>query len=1098
MVFNMSSNVGSYTELHLHSEYSIIRGRDGLSKIEDIAPKAKSLGMDTVALTDHGLMSGCPKFVKSCNSAGIKYILGMEAYLAPGDHKEKDGDTSSSHFLVLARNEQGYRNLCRLSSLSYTEGFYKKPRVSLALLDQYKEGLTFTSACIAGPIFKAWKADHPAYSPEEHALLKLNQLHEILGDELFLEVQKNGIPVQEEYNNLILNLAQETGLPLVITNDVHYLDKEDFRDHFKLSCIAKGSTINNPSYPMQDTGAYLKSPQEVYDSLGTLPIECMTNTVAIAARCEQGYFEKLKLPAPVFPGIDQDPHEYLTNLAGWGLWDKFNTRGEQVPQEYLDRLKYELEVIKATGYSNYFLVVWDIVTNARNCGTQVGPGRGSGAGSLVSWVLGITQLDPIRYGLHFDRFLNRERASAPDFDIDYDPKKLDSILSYIRGLYGETNVVKIGGYDHFFGKRAMRSLARVHSLSIAEGNILAGNIPEPVYGLNRPLRDHVKDNPKLNSHAPDLMSSALSIDGHIVGAKVHPCGYVISPIDISDVIPLHRPKVEEPICTQYDHEDVERLGGLKFDFLVLDNLTIIDHALQLIKSTTGLSINIDKVSLEDDDVWDTISEGNLVGLFQLETSPQMKSAIMSTRPRAIEQLADLVALYRPGPIEAGYFKSYVDAKITNVLPSLIHPALKSVLTETLNVPVYQEQMMSMAKELAGYSLAQADILRKAIGKKKPEEMALHETKFKSGLINLSGFTVGAADKLWKELEGWSSYGFPKAHAVSYAVFAYKTAYLKTHYPVPYMCALLATRIDKAEKLNPGLAECRRLGIRLHGADVNHSQIEFTLANGEIYFGLAALNGLGPKAAQTIIRSRGTKPFISLEDFMSRVNTTIVNKSVLRTLVSAGAFDSLGYQRQNLLDNANDVSDYFMALRSYEEKLAAYNLREQEVNDYITMFGDVGKKISGKTKPRRLKEPEKPAMPLVETCTKQKITLGLLGIEHETTGVYITANPGDFIESEGDESSVSDLIDLPEDSFRDMIVILSTLEPEWNKGWSVMLRAQDRYGEPILVFIAKAKFDKLVSTVKDSGLIILDSKISVMNSTMLPPKVKIVEYEVLYS
>tara|TARA_R110002020_G_scaffold268819_3_gene484045 strand:+ start:1861 stop:5148 length:3288 start_codon:yes stop_codon:yes gene_type:complete len=1081
-----------FTHLHLHSEFST---KDAINKIADIPKTAKELGMDSIALTDHGTLAGIKKFYDACIKEEVKPIIGCEMYVSPNSMTEKEKDCNGSsayHFLVLAQNETGYKNLVKLSSKAYTEGFYYKPRIDIDLLSQYSEGLICTTACLGGILWKT----HNAFGANiaEDQVLKLK---EILGNKLFLEVQNNGIAEQETLNNLVLDLAKKHDISIVGTNDVHYTHACDWELQHEVVCIGHRKTLDNPTYPKQNLECYIKSSEEMEKALAHLPKEAFYNTIHIANAIESNYLKDLRVDMPQFPGLKSPANEILRNVAGWGLYNKFEKINESVPKKYKERLNYELDVIDRMGYSDYFLIVWDYIKHANDCGIQVGPGRGSGAGSLVCWSLDITKPDPMKAGLFFERFLNPDRISMPDLDIDFDPRRLDDVLSYVSGKYGQENVSKISTYNRFFGKQSVRDLARINGLSAAEGNTIAVQIPDPVYGRSKPMAEVVQENPNLLRRWPSIIPQAIKIDGMTRHNGIHACGVVISPEPISNYTPVCKSSKTDSLITQWDHDDLEAIGFVKFDFLSIDNLAIIADTLKLIEENYDKVIDLQSLSLDNSKAMDVICNLDLDGIFQLE-SDGMANLIAEVQPENIDELSDIIALYRPGPIDAGFLKSYIKNKKSGTRPYDLNAKLATLLEDTYYVPVYQEQIMKMAQILAGYTLAEADDLRRAIGKKKPELMALHKEKFVNGLVELSNMSASESKRLWDALKGWANYGFNKAHSYSYAMLSYYTAYLKAYYPLEFMCALVSVRIEKhADKVHKYLKAARRKGIKILGADINSSEATFKISKSEdntIVFGLAALHGIGKTVSRAIVQSRAKKPYTSLKDFMARVPSRALDKSTLKTLVSVGAFDCLNYDRADMYKKSDSISQYYKELKEYRKRFALYEERQNEIQTYLTKYGDVPSKIAGEKRPRKKKEPTKPEKINIQTG-QSKIGLDILNEEYKITSLYLSAHPSEFIIIEdGDVDAIVDIKELLPHVERTMILTFPTFKSKWDNGKWYILEVHDRDGMIAEASMTRAIYNKLESP----GMTIATAKIVTQQSRgdIVKVKIKVIE-DILY-
>lgn len=874
-----------YVPLHLHTEYSLL---DGAIRLDELMEKASLMRMPALAITDHGNLFGAVEFYRKATKAGIKPIIGCEVYVAPKsrfDKSRSDLDEASFHLILLAKDNSGYRNLVSLVSRAYTEGFYYKPRIDNDLLEQYSGGLIALSSCMKGEV--------PYYlhrgmidRARQTALLYKH----ILGpDNFFLEVQDNGISEQYEINKKLILLSEELHIDIVATNDCHYLDKEDSKAHDILLCIQTGKTVNDPKrLRFSSDGFYFKSPEEMKTAFRELPSSVL-NTRAISERCNVEF----SLGANLLPKYEMadgmTPYAYLERLAKEGLNERFDGNPSSV---YQKRLNEELSVIKKMGYASYFLIVWDFIKYAKSHSIPVGPGRGSAAGSLVSYCLGVTEIDPIRYHLIFERFLNPERLSMPDIDVDFCKAKRPEVISYVSQKYGKDHVAQIITFGTMAARAGIRDVARAMDFPYHEADRLAKLVPEgtkitiqSALMLEPRLAELYSSNPKIR----ELLDIAIRLEGIARHASTHAAGVVISPMPLTDITPLYRNPTDGTITTQFDMQAVGRLGLVKFDLLGLKTLTIIEKALGYIKER-GITLNLKDLPLDDKLTYELLCSGETTGIFQLE-SRGMRELLLKMQPERFEELIALVALYRPGPIGSGMIEDFIKRKKGMVTVKYEFPELKEILGETYGVILYQEQVMSIANRIANFTMGQADSLRKAMGKKLPEVMEKNKEAFIKG-AGLNGIKEKRAERLFNLMANFAEYGFNKSHSAAYALLSYQTAYLKAHYPQEFMAATLSADIDNTDKVVKSIKECTAMAISILPPDINQCGMEFTVIGNSIRFGIGAVKGVGASAIEAILEARSKTPFASFEDFLKRVDSKGVNKKVLESLIMAGAFDSL--------------------------------------------------------------------------------------------------------------------------------------------------------------------------------------------------------------
>ncbi|MFC1866968.1 DNA polymerase III subunit alpha [Thermodesulfobacteriota bacterium] len=898
----------SFVNLHVHTEFSLL---DGAIKINRLLDKVKALGMDSVAITDHGNIFGAVQLFDQAGKAGVRPILGCEVYMAPGHRKERspsrDGQPNNYHLILLVMNKKGYNNLSRLVTLGHLEGFYYRPRIDMELLKEYNEGLIALSACLKGTVSYFINS-----GMEDIAKQKAKELAAIFDhDRFFLEVQANGIPEQMEANKILKEFSAELSIPLVATNDCHYLNREDSEAHDALLCIQTGKIVDDPNRMRFSTNEFFfKSRKEMETSLGKEYSKALDNTLEIARRCQyEMEFGNYKYPVFQTDG-KKDLDELLAHDALKGLKDRLAQRKvggttRELEEEYSKRLEFELGVIKKMGFSGYFLIVADFIDYARRSDIPVGPGRGSAAGSLVAYCLHITNLDPISYGLLFERFLNPQRISMPDIDIDFCMNGRDDVINYVAEKYGRENVGQIITFGTMKARGVIRDVGRVLNIPYGEVDKIAKLVPEgPKVNLDQAIEEEpeLKRMEEGEENEKKLLKISRVLEGIARHASTHASGVVISDKPLVEYLPLFKGTNEE-VMTQFTMDQIEKLGLIKFDFLGLKTLTVIKHTLRLIKESSGQTINIDDITLDDEETFRICQEGKTTGVFQLE-SGGMKDLLRRLKPEVFEDLVALVALYRPGPME--WIPDYIDGKHGRRKPKYLHPSLEPILAKTYGVAIYQEQVMQIVRDLAGFTMAEADVLRKAMGKKKATLLAEQKEKFINGCLENS-INKKLAEKIFTFIEPFAGYGFNRSHAACYALIGYQTAYLKAHFPVQFMAALLTQDMGNQDKTIKNIAECREMGIKILPPDINKSQADFTVVEKEIRFGLAAVKNVGLKAVESIIEVReNTGPFKDLLDFGERVEGSKVNRRVLEGLIQCGSFDFSGIHRARLFASLDDV------------------------------------------------------------------------------------------------------------------------------------------------------------------------------------------------
>ncbi len=894
-----------FVHLHLHTSYSLL---DGACRIKPLMEAVKKNGQTAVAMTDHGNMFGTVEFYKAARDNGIKPIIGCEVYEAPGSRKDRKTDgprTSAAHLVLLAADATGYANLIRLVTAAHLEGYYYKPRIDREILARYSKGLIGLSACLKGRV-----AEGLLSGDDARAARTAGEYAEILGkDNFYLEIQDHGLPDQAVVNKGMLALAKRSGLPLVATNDVHYLEKGHAAAHEVLLCIQTGTVMSDPRRMQYGSSEfYLKSGSAMAQLFSIAP-EALHNTVEISRRCnvelslnQESHYPTFAVPAGF------EPKSYLIHLCREGIRRRYGVADPEQPKDerergIITRLHYEIAVIEKTGFIGYFLVVWDFVRFAHENKIPVGPGRGSAAGSLVSYALGITSVDPLRYNLIFERFLNPERVSPPDFDIDFCQFRRGEVIEYVKQKYGRENVAQIITFGSLGAKTVIRDVGRALQIPLPECDRLAKMIPDMIPGVSDiTLEEALKANPELkkananDANAKKILDYGYVLEGLLRNAGVHAAGVVIGRRPLVELVPLTRDK-EGEIITQFSKGHVEALGLLKADFLGLKTLTVIDETIKLVLETQGVAINLDQLPMDDKQTFELLQRGDTIGVFQLE-SGGMRDLVRRIGLDKIEDLIAMVALYRPGPMHM--LEQYVQCKADPAKIVYDDPLLKTILEETYGIMLYQEQVQQAAHQLAGYSLGQGDILRRAMGQKNQAGMEKQRATFVAGCHKTCKMPPRKAQKIFDNIAKFAGYGFNKSHSAGYAVIAYQTAYLKAHYPEEFMAALISSEIGKPDKMPVFMNEVRTMGLEILAPDINVSAVRFAPQKGAIRYGLAGIKNIGEQAAEAIVRERQTNgPFRGLIDFCVRLDARVVNRKVLETLIRCGACDAFGAHRARL-------------------------------------------------------------------------------------------------------------------------------------------------------------------------------------------------------
>ncbi len=893
-----------FVHLHLHSEFSLL---DGACRFDQLTKRLHQLGMKAVALTDHGNMFGAVNFYKQCKKDDIKPIIGCEVYLAP-EGRHKRGDTlerrSANHLLLLAEDYEGYLNIAKLSSIGYTEGMYYKPRIDHEVLAKYSKGVIATSSCLKGEIPEALVEGR-----EDKAKKLIDDYMQIFGrDRFYFEVQDHDLPEQKTVVRYMREFAKHYQVPLLATNDCHYTMKEDAAFHDVLLCIQTGKTLlDEKRFKFSSDAFYVKTAEEMYEVFAEMPEACR-ETLAVAERCNCDLkFNQKLLPAFQPPeGFTTD--EYLRHLTFEGLKKRY----KEPTQAQIERAEMELACIISMGFSSYFLIVGDFIGYAKNEGIPVGPGRGSAAGSLVAYALEITDIDPIEHGLIFERFLNPERVSMPDIDIDFCFENRGRVIEYVKRKYGERNVAQIITFGTLKPKNAIRDVGRAMNVPLQDVDRASKMIPtllkaesgkttlETALDTIPDLRDMYENDATLRK----VMDYAKAMEGMARHASTHAAGVVISDRDISDLVPVYKPADSNDIATQYTMGTVEELGMLKMDFLGLKNLTVIENCLDHVRKNHGVEIDWAEIPLSDPKTYRHLSEGRTFGVFQLE-SGGMTSLVRSLRPNSFEDLTALLALYRPGPLGSGMVDDFVARKHGRKEVKYDHPLLEPILKETYGIILYQEQVMKIAQVLAGFTLGGADLMRRAMGKKKADEMAKIRVEFIEGAKTVNGVDEKVSDHIFQQIDYFAGYGFNKSHSAAYAIISFRTAYLKAHFPVEYLAALMTNAIGgKVEDMITFFTEARESGIKILGPDVNESEKNFTPRKKTVRFGLAGIKNVGEALVESLVAERNENGhYRTFEDFCSRADPSMLRANTLDCLIKAGAFDSMGYRRSQLLDIA---------------------------------------------------------------------------------------------------------------------------------------------------------------------------------------------------
>lgn len=1095
-----------FVHLHLHTEYSLL---DGSGKVKKLMKRAKELGMKSIAITDHGVMYGLVDFFKAAEENGIKAILGCEIYVVPKSRhiKQPDKENSTYHLVLLVKNEIGYQNLMKIASTASIDGFYYKPRVDCEYLRKHSEGLIALSACLGGEVQSYHLKGN--YEKAKETALKYK---EIFNGDFYLEIQNHGMEEQKRVNEENIKLSKETGIPLVATNDVHYINKKDSKSHDVLMCIQTAKTIDDPNrrrYPSDEF--YLKCGEEMWDMFSYVP-EALENTIKIAEQCNYEYkFHESKLP--VFPLEEgQDAYEYLKDTCYKGLIDRYDifknlrdtelnytevnkiVENSEEAKEYVDRLEYELGVIKQMGYVDYFLIVWDFIKFSYDHGIPTGPGRGSAAGSIVAFTLGITKIDPIKYSLIFERFLNPERVSMPDIDSDFCYERRQEVIDYVVEKYGAENVSQIITFGTMAARLAIRDVGRAMNYSYAEVDRIAKLIPT-MLGIT--IEKALDLNPELklaydtDERVKNLIDVSMDLEGLPRHSSTHAAGVVIASKPLVEYVPLQ--KNDEMIVTQFGMTTLEELGLLKMDFLGLRTLTVMNDAINMVKDNRGIDIDLDKIDFEDKEVYKMIGEGKTAGVFQLE-SAGMTSFMKELKPDTLEDIIAGISLYRPGPMAE--IPKYIEGKKNPEEVTYLTKELEPILGVTYGCLVYQEQVMQAVRDLAGYSMGRSDMVRRAMSKKKHKVMEEERKNFIHGIVEndevvvpgciRNGISEEAANKIFDSMMDFASYAFNKSHAAAYAVVGYQTAYLMRYYPVEMLAAMLNSIMGISEKVAYYIGIAEELGIQVLPPNINESYARFTVKGDKIRFGLAAIKNVGANVVEGIVKARREKgKFESLVDFINKMDPSTMNKRAVECLIKAGALDDFDVFRSKMLAVHEKLIDNISSDK------------RRNIDGQISLFGS-----------EELKNPEV-NYPNIKEFDKRN----LLAMEKEMTGLYITGHPLDdyaqslkmqttneiskiFIAQETLDDAFED--DMPEVSIfnredtlqdNDRVIlggILSSVNQKITRNNSIMafLRLEDLTGT-IEVIVFPKTLDKVKELCVTDSLVIIKGRLSLKEDE--PPK-----------
>ncbi len=1040
-----------FVHLHVHTQYSLL---DGACRIPELLKKAVECRMPALAIADHGNIFGAIEFYQAAVKAGVKPIIGCECYIAPGSRFDKSpaqGKRGISHLVLFAKDEQGYRNLLKLVSAAYLEGFYYKPRMDKEILSRHAQGLLATSACLKGEV--AWTLRNEGYNA---ALKAADELEQIFGKgNFYLEIMENGIPEQKPVNEGLIKISKELNIPLVATNDVHYLERPQAAAHEALLCVQTQTTLDDPNrMRMSSDEFYFKSPEEMKKAFSYAP-DAVTRTVEIAEKCNLELdFKKIHLPRYDIP-TGQPKEEYLLHLCQEGLKKRF----KEVTPDIEQRLTHELSIIKKMGFISYFLIVWDFIHFAKQNGIPVGPGRGSAAGSLVSYLLGITDLNPLRYGLLFERFLNPDRLGMPDIDIDFCYERRPEVIEYVTNKYGKDSVAQIITFGTMQARAAIRDVGRVMSMPYPDVDKIAKLIPNE---LKITIEESLKREPQLrelcdqSEQVAKLIETAKVLEGLNRHASVHAAGVVISDKPLTEHVPLFKTS-DDQITTGYDMNGIAKIGLLKMDFLGLKTLTVIDKTIKLVKVIKGVDVDVNNASLDDVKTYELLGQANSFGIFQLESSG-MRDLLKRIKPNQFEDLVSILALYRPGPIGSGMLEDYIRRKREGQQIRYDHPKLEPILKDTYGIIIFQEQVMRIASDLAGFTMTQADHLRSAMSKKKTEVMDKMRADFVSGCKKASNIKEPLANRLFDLIDYFSGYGFNRSHSAAYALISYRTAYLKANFPTEFMCALLTSEKDNTDKIVEYVKESEAMGIQITPPDINASQKEFSVeGESAIRFGLIAVKNVGAAAIESIVEQRKEGPFVNIFDFCKRVDLRTANRKVIESLIRCGAFDSFGLRRSQMMD----VLDKALESGSQAQK-------ERSTGQFS--FFDMQGMDDFKT--------DAESYPDIEEWPKMKT----LSDEKELLGFYITGHPLSHYQTEIKEFtdySTKDLVRATEGQEVKLIGLISHVKLTNTRKTGermAILKFEDLEGE-IEAVIFPSTYQEVSAYLKEGAVVVLRGRVS---------------------
>lgn len=1062
-----------FVHLHVHSEFSLL---DGMCRIKDLPKRAKELGMKAIALTDHGVMYGAVNFYKECVKEGIKPIIGCEVYVAPRTRFDKESgvDDSYAHLILLAKNKTGYQNLIKLVSMSFTEGYYYKPRIDLEILEQYSEGLICLSACLAGQINQAILQDNMEKAKEIALWHK-----RVFGEDYYLEIQNNGVPEQVMVNQRLIGLSRELNIPLVATNDAHYLKQEDSYNHEILLCIQTAKKMTDEDRMRFETNEfYIKTPEEMADYFSAVP-EAIENTVKIADKCNFDFeFGVTKLPNYDVPAEFATHEEYFRKLTWDGIEERY---GKDYDDTVKQRTEYELGIIERMGYVDYYLIVWDYIHYAKSIGIPVGPGRGSGAGSIVAYAIGITDIDPLKYNLLFERFLNPDRISMPDFDVDFSDERRQEVIDYVAKKYGRDHVSQIITFGTMSAKSVVRDVGRVLDVPYSDVDKIAKMIPFEIHmTLDKALEQNreLKEQYENDETTKRIIDIARGLEGMPRNASTHACGVVITKDPVDTYVPLCTN--DGNVVAQYTMVLLEELGLLKMDFLGLRTLSVIANCLDLIKQNRGIDVKFDE-KMDDPEVYKLWQDGKSFGIFQFE-SAGITSFMKELKPDCFEDIVAGVSLYRPGPMDQ--IPRYIKGKLNPGHNEYTHPALEPILNVTYGCMVYQEQVMQIVRDLAGYSLGRADLVRRAMGKKKLDVMEKEREVFINGQVDengnvevpgcvRNGIDAVSANKIFDEMSEFAKYAFNKSHAAAYAVVSYRTAYLKRYYKEELMAATLNSFLGNLDKIPVYIQDCKDMGIEILNPSINQSYTKFTVVNNKIRFGLGSVKNVGVAVIDSIVRERELNgPFESFTSFCERVKDESINKRCIESLIKAGAFDEFGKTRATLLASFEAILD------------TINNESRNKIANQVSMF-DLMEESEEELEVQKYSFIEKEEMPEKE----------LLILEKEMLGVYISGHPLDKIRdliAKQANISTLDMIKMNEEieefgepqNFKDgqnikFVGVISKVNKKFTRKNTTMafVNLEDFYGTAEIV-IFDTVYSKTSHFIVDDNIVLVEGRLSV--------------------